>query len=967
MTTRFLAIAILAAVLGLLFAADSVSAEPVMSSDIAELIAGSGENGIGDNLISVVIFLDDPRQQSILQKAANPSLSRSSRIKSVVSELQSSPVLRRSRVSGYLKSRAVGTVRSFWIVPAYEATLSVDDIGSLLELEGVKEVISNLSLTFEAPIENSTASAVSMSASAQLDQLGVPELWSRGLTGVGRLVCSFDTGVEWDHPALADKWRGNQSSLSATWFSSKYPDSNPRDASGHGTHTMGSMVGRDDADTIGVAFDAEWITAGVIDQGYSLSATIADILAAFEWALNPDGDLSTTDDVPDVILNSWGLPKTLFTPCDGTFWDAIDNIEAAGVVTIFAAGNEGPDRSSMRSPANRASTPTNSFSVGAVSESNQVASFSSRGPSTCGGEIKPEIVAPGVSVRSSYKGGSYRLMSGTSMAAPYIAGLVVLARQYNPDATVEEIKSAIIQSAADLGTSGEDNDYGYGLPNAARMIDYLEELVVSDFAIESKEISDDGIALPGEQFDLRIFLDNTGSEVSVVEGAIAVVDGEFATVISDRATFQFGLNQTVVSNSSPYTIEFDSSLFHGQTIDFRLYLSSLVGTVLDSLSFSLQAGIAPHGAIAAHQTSRLSFSVSDFGQYGLGDGSIYDAGGYGFRFETDSNRLFEAGIMMGTGSSVLSSAVRDSLGQFAQSDFTPIQALSTEFESRDNATSQKAVFSDATSPLPVSVSQVTTDYDDLGADGFVLFNYHLRNESSLDIDSLSFGFLADFDLSGNADQVSFDDERQVIYQRSADSSLVGLVSLVNVNSFTALPADDAKTGLDQAQQYELISWGGINVPQAADGDWLFVAGNSALAIEANDSIQIAFALVAGNDTTDFFHNVRAAGEYFAKSISTDPWGILPASAILHQNYPNPFNPSTTIAFDLEHSGTVALEVFDLLGRKVRDIHRGALDRGSYEMVWQGNDQNGRPVATGVYFYRLTTEHSTLSRKMMLVK
>lgn len=967
MTTRILTILILTAAFGLLFAADSISAEPVMSSDIAELVAGSGDDGFGDSLISVVVFLEDPHQQTILQKAASPTLNRSSRIKSVVFELQSSPVLRRNQVSDYLESRAVGAVRSFWIVPAYEATLSVDDIASLLELEGVKEIISNLSLVFEEPIESSVASDVSMTASVQLDQLGVPELWSRGLTGAGRLVCSFDTGVEWDHPALVDKWRGNQSSLTATWFSSKYPDSKPQDASGHGTHTMGIMVGRDDADTIGVAFDAEWISAGVIDQGYSLSATIADILAAFEWALNPDGDLSTTSDVPDVIVNSWGLPKTLFTPCDGTFWDAIDNIEAAGVVTIFAAGNEGPDRSSMRSPANRASTPTNSFSVGAVSESNQVASFSSRGPSTCGGEIKPEVVAPGMSVRSSYKGGGYRLMSGTSMAAPYIAGMVALARQYNPDATVEEIKNAIMQSAADLGTPGEDNDYGYGLPNAARMIDLLEAPAVSDFTIDSKEISDDGIASLGEQFDLTIFLGTNSSEAATVEGVIAVVDGELATVISNTATFQFGLNQSVASGSSPYTIEFDSSLFHGQTVEFRLYLSSIVGVVLDSLSFSLLAGIAPHGAIATHQTSRLSFSVSDFGQYGLGDGSIYDAGGYGFCFEADRNRLFEAGIIIGTSSSVLSSAVRDSLGQFSQSDFSPVQALSTEWESDDNATSQKAVFSDLTSSLPVFVSQVTTDYDEFGADGFILFDYCLRNESSLDIDSLSFGFLADFDLSDDADQVSFDDEQQVIYQRSADGSVVGLVSLVNVNSFTAIFSNDAKTGLGQARQYELISQSGVNVPQAAAGDWLFVAGNSAMAIEGNDSIQIAFALVAGNSDADFFDNVQAAVEYFWKSTSTGPGETLPPSVVLHQNYPNPFNPSTTIAFDLEHGGTVSLEVFDLLGRKVRDIHSGVLSSGSYEMAWHGNDQSGRSVATGVYFYRLTTEQGTESKKMMLVK
>jgi len=133
------------------------------------------------------------------------------------------------------------------------------------------------------------------------------------------------------------------------------------------------MVGAVDGDTIGVAPGAEWISAGVIDQpGRSLSMTISDIIEAFQWALDPDGDPTTTDDVPDVILNSWGIPKGLFQPCDDTFYDVVDAVEAAGIVTIFACGNEGPDPMSLRLPADRASTPLNSFTVGAVDGNYQV-------------------------------------------------------------------------------------------------------------------------------------------------------------------------------------------------------------------------------------------------------------------------------------------------------------------------------------------------------------------------------------------------------------------------------------------------------------------------------------------------------------------------------------------------------------------------------------------------------------------
>ena len=86
------------------------------------------------------------------------------------------------------------------------------------------------------------------------------------------------------------------------------------------------MVGSTPTDTFGVAPDAEWIAAGVVDQGRNLNGTFSDILAAYQWALDPDDDPNTTDDVPDVILNSWGFPKGLFVPCDDTFWGVIDNV-----------------------------------------------------------------------------------------------------------------------------------------------------------------------------------------------------------------------------------------------------------------------------------------------------------------------------------------------------------------------------------------------------------------------------------------------------------------------------------------------------------------------------------------------------------------------------------------------------------------------------------------------------------------
>jgi len=440
-----------------------------------------------DTSISIIVFMEDsPLRKTINKISLASNITRDERIKIVSNRLKSYRAPNVDSVKQFLEDRS-DTIIQHWVVPAFTATIPLLSLDTLALIDGVKVIIENSSVYLIEPIEIACGSdpPPQPKISIQLELLNIPYLWSKGYNGRGRLVCSFDTGVEKDHPALSSKWRGNHAPASAAWFSNATTDTIPVDNDGHGTHTMGLLVGSVNDTLFGVAPGAEWITAGVVDVGRPYNAMICDILMAFEWTLNPDGDTSTTNDVPDVISNSWGIPKGLFAPCDETFNVVIDNVEAAGVVVVFAAGNEGPDLQTIRSPADRASTSINCFAVGAVSNSKTIAYFSSRGPSSCDTtQIKPEVVAPGVNVHSSYKGGGYDTLSGTSMAAPYIAGLAVLYRQYDPDASVEEIKNAIINSCTDLGSPGEDNAYGYGLPDASRLLDTPTDTINDDTLIE---------------------------------------------------------------------------------------------------------------------------------------------------------------------------------------------------------------------------------------------------------------------------------------------------------------------------------------------------------------------------------------------------------------------------------------------------------------------------------------------------
>jgi hypothetical protein len=163
----------------------------------------------------------------------------------------------------------------------------------------------------------------------------------------------------------------------------------PTDTAAHATQVMGTItgLGAETGDSIGVAPGAEWIAANACNQNPG-GEFDNDVIECYQWFADPDGDANTVDDVPDVVQNSWGVseyPGYDYTICDVRWWSVIDNLEAAGTVVTYSAGNAGPEPMTMLSPADRAATPTSAFSVGAI---DGTGSFpypiwyrSSRGPS----------------------------------------------------------------------------------------------------------------------------------------------------------------------------------------------------------------------------------------------------------------------------------------------------------------------------------------------------------------------------------------------------------------------------------------------------------------------------------------------------------------------------------------------------------------------------------------------------------
>ena len=340
---------------------------------------------------------------------------------------------------------------------------------------------SNFSLIEPVSMDPESARAENGSEPG-LAVIGAREMWNLGYTGRGRMAYSVDTGIWPNHPAIKNQWKGNRFPLSETWL--PWDRLTPGDkSSSHGTHTTGTILGLDSLtnDTIGVAFNAYFIATDPVVSNLADVRPLSDYVYVYEWCLNPDGDPETTDDIPDAINNSWGRqPGEGASYCDEDVAQVYEILELAGIANLSSAGNEGPAPQTMSVPHNISINEVNGFTVGSVNgnvATLPISEFSSRGPGMCGGDgsllIKPEVVAPGQSVRSCVNQDEYAVYSGTSMACPHAVGAVLLLKEAFPYLPGKDLLEALYYSASDLGEAGEDNTYGNGIINVFAAYNYL--------------------------------------------------------------------------------------------------------------------------------------------------------------------------------------------------------------------------------------------------------------------------------------------------------------------------------------------------------------------------------------------------------------------------------------------------------------------------------------------------------------
>jgi subtilisin family serine protease len=369
------------------------------------------------------------------------------------------------------KRRAQGLVAEavpLWVINAVAVTATPSVLGELAQRADVRQIDPDRIVQAPAPMAALMAED-GMSVEPNVDAVNAPAMWNLGFSGQGVVVATMDTGVDGSHPDLAASWRGGTNS----WYdpNGEHPTV-PTDVNGHGTSTMGVIVGGSAGGTsIGVAPGAKWIAVKIFnDRG---SATTSRIHQGYQWLLDPDRNPATAD-APDVVNNSW---TGAAGGCVLEFQPDLRNLRAAGVVPVFSAGNYGPGASTVLSPANL----PEALAVGSVDDAGVIDPSSSRGPSTCDQRIVPALVAPGVGVRTTDLYGGYLDASGTSLAAPHVAGALALLLNAFPELIADRQQSALESAAVAVGTGGPDNAYGHGRLDALAAYNWLS--TTPDFTV----------------------------------------------------------------------------------------------------------------------------------------------------------------------------------------------------------------------------------------------------------------------------------------------------------------------------------------------------------------------------------------------------------------------------------------------------------------------------------------------------
>ncbi len=836
-----------------------------------------------------------------------------------------------------------------------------------------------------------------------VDRINAPAVWALGYTGQGVVVGDIDTGCNYNHHDLADHM----------WTDANYPhhgwdflddDDDPMDTSGHGTHTCGTVASDGTAGTqCGVAPDAMIMSCRV--------RTVADTLGenqiwqAMEFVVSPP--LSPTNG-GDVITMSLGYLQS-WDPRRATWRTGCNNVGAAGVAMIVAAGNERylSPPNSCRCPGDvpppwwnpentGTGTLSNVISIGATDQNDQYASFSSRGPvqwaNVSGfndyayppGLSKPDVSAPGVDTKSCHYSNNtgYQEMSGTSMATPHTAGTVALMLSKNPNLSPAVIDSILEMTAVDLGPTGKDNDYGAGRIDALAAVNYVTgsggpSLVMQGHAVVDPPPggNNNGRVDPGETAELEMTLRNTGgANATSVAGTLVSGDGRLVVSDANGSWGDIPTGGSAVNTADRFEVQADGGITPGTSIPCTLHVTADSADYENTFVFSLTIGQppTPGSAMLDHDTGYCKLTVSCFGSIGYDDPS--DAGS-GFCYpKTAASALYYAGFAVGNGPSYVADRFYGSPASGGpETDLVIVDSLRPVAGSPVADEHFLGSYSDAghSAPKGLKVTQNSYQMADPGYDDFVVMVFDIENLGASQVDGLYAGIFGDFDIgSSTSNTCTSDESRRLMYMRQETTAnpTVG-VKILWPHSFANLSAIDhdiyvyPDSCVTDNQKSRWLDGTLVQRNSTRTDDWSTLNSVGPFNLPVGAMYRFAAAFVGGTSEAEALTHADSAQSWFDNNV-----GILEGPverrevARRLEVRPNPFTSGTRIGYTVSRPGRVRITAFDITGRNRTVLLDDEVTAGRGELRWQPSE-----LAGGIYFVRFESPDGVETERLLLTR
>jgi hypothetical protein len=454
----------------------------------------------------------------------------------------------------------------------------------------------------------------------------------------------------------------------------------------------------------------------------------------------------------------------------------------------------------------------------------------------------------------------------------------------------------------------------------------------------------------------------------------------------DCGTF---LGYTVYQDGDSIAFVSDSSIsFTATGLDNGTeYCFSINAVYAQGLSASTaEVCTIPFAVRRDHNTDVVQATITNEGNVGYThwknpiDSLGIDSIGLGFVY-TGNNYLFEAGLMVGTSQNQISDCVRNETGWAQDEDFVEEEETYMHIDSPGSITTEEGtvILNDSGADNPLGIRIIQKSYADASFEtrNGVVFHYTIVNESGSDLSGLYAGLFFDWDIVDPlVNSAHYNADYQMVYAQNLPENPTHLAGTMLLNLGLGANIDAMHDWGDDIYSYsDETKWshmtGGVNDESAFNVNVSTYTGIGPVDIATGDSISFGIAALAASSIYELEYVASEIRNFwdthFPEELGNGNEETLPGVFALHQGYPNPFNPVTSIRYDIPEAANVQVSVYSLLGQKVKTLVNGAHQPGFYAVQWNGTNDQGSPVASGMYICRIHADRFNAVKKLILMK